>query len=479
MNIMPPKILSQNLDPEELEKHKEVCQYIYKTLQNWDNWINSLRDPSPYVAKFAEYCDEYVFEKTDFDYLEKFLNNDKFDNIKHHNCLTSVFGGLKRFTSTVSPILEKLREVVPEEKIKSKKEAMSKEAHVAEIILVDAKTLKKVIEQFMNSYYKSNKTMRVMDTRIYTKDGILSDQPVCNPDEKLFPRNGHAHPDDVVQMPGHDDCYIMSALKSIVIKDFRAIEKCFVDFDDGCTTEKEITLFFKLKKVKIRIHMLSLKFIGNTVKITSYGKCTIIVDKNKLDPDNTKSALWVHLLKKAIIAGAAKFKPGKTIGDSHELEDINNNYGKGTNKLGDIIYSKNTPYVSAVVSAMVTGESTLLDIPISDNNYSRESFSISEKAWNDVKKRICQAILGTHQSVTASSRSEVNRDIYGLVPEHQYYITSVKDGYVYLKDTMYLSKQNVSKNNSVGRGLYLPEGDFRKYFADVTVINLDSNNSDN
>lgn len=477
MKIMPPKILSQNFDPEEFKKHKEICQDIYKKLKNWANWTKSLRNPSPYAAKFAEYCDEYVFEKTDFDYLERFLNNDRFDNIKHHNLLTSVFGGLKRFTSTVPSILKPSKEEVSEEKINSKKEAMSEEIQAEENILEEAKKLKKAIEQFINFYYKANKTMRVMDTRIYTKDGILSDQPVCNPDEELFPKNGHAHPDDVVQMPGHDDCYIMSALKSIVIKDFRAIEKCFVDFDDGCTTEEEITLFFKLKKVKIRIHMLSFEFIGNTVKITSYGKCIIIVDKNKLDPENTKSALWVHLLKKAIIAGTAKFKPAKTVGDSHELENINNNYGKGTNKLGDIIYSKNTPYVSAIVSAMVTGKSTLLNVPISDNNYSRESFSISEKAWKDVKERIGQAILGAYQSVTASSRSKVNRNIDGLVPGHQYYITSLKAGNVYLKDTMDLSKKNGSKN-LVGRQLCLPEDDFRKYFGDVTVINLDSNNSD-
>lgn len=108
----------------------------------------------------------------------------------------------------------------------------------------------------------------------------------------LFP-GGRPIPEDVKQGLTDLDCYLLSPLISIAQSNPQAIQKCFIDYPNGCASEEEKEKFEKAKTIRIRLYKAK---YDDRINTSANGKVIIVVDKSAMRGGGTP---WVRLLEKA------------------------------------------------------------------------------------------------------------------------------------------------------------------------------------
>lgn len=440
-------IINDGVLPPQNDEYKRNTQMVlelaYDTLQKFQDTATSLKDQTDEVSNLIKkYLEKYILNKIPLSKIKKSIDEispEKTYIIATKNLIIEILTALKRFTGSTRVYLDKNRETM------SNKDREKMETHRKL-----AKALKNALVDYLNDYFETNGVLRVPDTRIFSSDQTkipLSTKFTAYLDATLFP-HGHPNVDDIHQQVGHANCYLMSTLKSIVKTNYRAIEACFSYYQIG---DKRVTII--LYKVTVDC----VKCNDDTVWITANEKIAVIVDNTPLYP-NAKSARWVYLLEKAIIAMCTKAGLLTKLGFNSLLEKGHDNHNKPppTNKLGNLIYNRLDQYNSALVTAALTGKSTLLTFDPSaapDNVY-----SIPLKRKNNVQQ-IIDAINNDNIAVTVGS---VNKAPSGVTPprnwltSHLYCVDAFKNGYFILSDAK--SKEK----------LQIKEKDFLKLFDQAT-----------
>lgn len=444
----------KNVTDEYNQKTQEILKSSLDILKNIEKILKDKNMTSLEFRTIKKFFTDYVLSKATTEEIEDTLKK-PFDKTDIENLIGDLLTGLKRFTNSVRITLNKINN--------KEKDNVGKITNLA-------KGLKKQIINYIKYVDNVDKVLRVMDTRILFKDKNnknLYRNPVALLNKELFPTNGHPHVKDIHQGKFTKDCYLMSSLKAIVKTDYRVIQKCFCGFEDGCTTEEQKEKFKLLDKVKIKLHLLNVSMHGSDVEIKPTGKIELILDKTGLDKDNLSSALWVHLMKKGILAAIAKCKPLKNseFGD-FKLENGNNNFGKQTEKLGNIIYDLNDMYVGGIVNGMVVGLSTI--IPLSDKN-TNSANSVAQIQQNNIE-RIKKAIESGNVAITVGSvrDSELPQGFKppkGWIGSHLYCLDGFENGCFVLSDTRINSAKEV----------LIAEKDFFKLFDQINFADVKYN----
>jgi hypothetical protein len=420
-----------------------VLEYTYNTLQTFQDTAKSLKKQSDEVSNLIKkYLEKYILNKVPLSKIKKSIDEispEKTYIIATKNLIIEILTALKRFTGATRVYLDKNRETMSNE-----------DREKIEILRELAKALKKILIAYLNYYLGTDGILCVPNTRIFQldQDGIpLPVKTRKSSNKKLFP-HGYPHVDDIHQQVGHANCYLMSTLKSIVRTNYRAIEACFYYYQ---IDDKRVTII--LYKVTVDC----VKCNDDTVWITANEKIAVIVDNTPLYP-NAKSARWVYLIEKAIIAMCTKAGLLTKLGFNSLLEKGHDNHNKPppTNKLGNLIYNRLDQYNSALVTAAITGKSTLLTFDAGDAP--DNVYSIPLKRKNNVQQ-IIDAILDDNIAVTVGS---TDRAPSGVTPprnwltSHLYCVDAFKNGYFILSDAK--SKEK----------LQIKEKDFLKLFDQAT-----------
>lgn len=229
------------------------------------------------------------------------------------------------------------------------------------------------------------------------------------------------------------DCYLLSALQSLVKTDPDAIKSCFLSVENG----RIVMRFYKVKIKKIVPNPLTIHFVAVSPIIINLDASTVI------NGGNESKALWVSFFEK----GYTMFRKQGGDAEASLFSLVGRLYAQKTTK-NKIISGLSAGFPSIAMVA-ITGNSGKYTHIYRINQGKAFSEKMSKNESGTKAKRYNKKSISVYNEINSALRSgkgvtvafkvgiqKKNKNFKKVVPFHAYSVTDIKledNGYIYVE----------------------------------------------